>query len=187
MLPEAQPPAIRTARIILRGWRDADLAPFARLTADPVVMEHFPATLDRQQSDALVERLADHIARHGFGFWALEIPGVVFCAGFVGLIHVPFSAAFTPAVEIGWRLDRACWGKGYATEAARAAARYAFAELKLTEIIAIAVPANIRSLAVMERIGMHRDPDGDFDHPRFPAGHRLQRHVLYRMTADELQ
>jgi RimJ/RimL family protein N-acetyltransferase len=145
------------------------------------------APLDRQQSDDLLARLADHIARHGFGFWALEIPGVAPCAGFVGLVHVPFSAAFTPAVELGWRLDRACWGHGYASEAARAAARYAFAELKLTEIVAVAVPANVRSRAVMERIGMRHDPDGDFAHPRIPAGHRLQRHVLYRLTADQLR
>jgi RimJ/RimL family protein N-acetyltransferase len=179
--------AIRTPRTILRQWREADRELFARLNADPAVMEHFPATLDRAQSDAMVARLTEHITRHGFGFWALEIPGVAACAGFVGMVHVSFDAAFVPAVEIGWRLARACWGQGYATESARAAARFGFTELALAEIVAFAVPDNSRSRAVMARIGMRHDADGDFEHPRIPAGHRLRRHVLYRLTADELR
>jgi RimJ/RimL family protein N-acetyltransferase len=187
MLPEVPVPAIRTARTILRQWREADRAPFARLNADPEVMAHFVATLGRQQSDALVARLADHIACHGFGFWALEIPGVAPCAGFVGLNHVTFPAPFSPTVEIGWRLDRGVWGRGYATEAAAAAARFAFAELGRDEIVAFVVPGNRPSRAVMERIGMRHDPDGDFEHPRVPEGHALRRHLLYRLSPGDLR
>jgi ribosomal-protein-alanine N-acetyltransferase len=169
-----------TERLKLRTWRDGDLAPFAALNADPVVMRHFPEPLDRAASDALVDRIVAHFDRHGFGPWAVEIPGVTDCAGFVGLMVPAFDAHFTPCIEVGWRLARSHWGKGYATEAANAALDYAFSVLDADQVVAITVPANRPSRAVMERLGMIYDPEGDFDHPNLPVGHPLQRHVLYR-------
>ncbi len=171
---------IVTPRLVLRPWRDDDLEAFATLVGDARVMEFFPSTLDRGQSDALAMRIRAHIAEHGFGFWAVEIPGVVDFAGFCGLAHARFEAHFTPCVEIGWRLRSEFWGRGYATEAARAALDYGFTQLALGEIVAFAVPANTRSRRVMEKIGMTHDPADDFDHPGFPPGDRLRQHVLYR-------
>ncbi|MBN9094383.1 GNAT family N-acetyltransferase [Pandoraea pnomenusa] len=179
-------PVLRTERTILRAWRADDLPTFAALNADREVMRHFPTTLDRAQSDAVALRLAKHLHTHGYGPWALEIPGVTPFAGFVGLMRVGFDAPFAPAVEIGWRLAQAWWSKGYATEAAIAAAQFAFDTLRLSELVSFTVPANVRSRAVMERIGMRHCPDEDFLHPLIPPGHRLRRHVLYRLEADAL-
>jgi len=174
---------IRTARTLMRAWRSGDLEPFARLNADPEVMEHFETPLTRAQSDAAARRFADHVKARGFGFWAVEVPGVAEFVGFVGLLPVTFTADFTPAVEIGWRLGRPYWGFGYASEAARGAAEFAFDVLGLREIVAYTVPANVRSRAVMTRIGMIHDPAGNFEHPKVTVGHRLRPHVLYRLTA----
>ena len=173
-------PTIQTPRLLLRPWRDADLAPFAAMNADPVVMEFFPRPLDRAESDAAVARIRDHFAARGFGLWAVEVPDVADFIGFVGLAVPRFEAHFTPCVEIGWRLAREHWGRGYATEAARAALGFGFEELALDEIVSFTAPANVRSRAVMERIGMTRSPEDDFDHPTLPEGHPLRRHVLYR-------
>ena len=173
-------PRLTGTRIILRQWREDDLAPFAALNADPVVMEYFPATLSRTESDALVERIRALFAQFGYGFWALEIPGVTPFAGMVGITHVGFDAPFTPAMEIGWRLARAYWGKGYATEAGQLALAYGFEDLQLPEIIAFTAACNLRSQAVMQRLGMTNDVRADFDHPQLAVGHRLRRHVLYR-------
>ena len=174
-------PFLRTDRLLLRPWREDDLESFAALNADPAVMEHFARPLDRSESDAFVARIMAHFAREGFGFWAVEAPGAAPLVGFVGLARPAFEAPFTPCVEIGWRLAREHWGKGYATEAARAALRYGFEQLSLDEIVAFTVPENVRSRAVMERIGMTRSADDDFDHPSLPEGHPLRRHVLYRV------
>ena len=172
-------------RVILRQWRDDDLAPFAALNADPVVMEYFPATLSRAESDAVVERTHALFAQYGYGFWALEIPGVTPFAGMVGIAHVGFNAPFTPAMEIGWRLAQAYWGKGYATEAAELALTYGFENLQLPEIISFTAACNLRSQAVMQRIGMTHDASEDFDHPKLTVGDRLRRHVLYRKKSDQ--
>ncbi len=177
------PRELRTERLRLRRWTAADRAPFAALNADPEVMENLLGPLSRAESDAMVDRIEAHFEARGFGFWAVEIPGVTEHAGFVGLGVPRFEAAFTPCVEIGWRLARAHWGVGYATEGARAALAFGFGPLGLREIVALTVPANRRSQQVMERIGMRRDLEGDFDHPAVPQGHRLQRHVLYRIGA----
>jgi len=168
---------LRTARLLLRDWRETDLEPFAQLNADPEVMEHFPSTLTREESNAMVERNRSHVARHGFGVWAVEVPGVADFAGFVGLGVPAFDVPFAPAVEVGWRLARNCWGRGYATEGARAALAFGFETLGLKEIIAFTVPANTRSLAVMQRLGMTYR--GEFDHPRVFVGSPLRRHVWY--------
>jgi RimJ/RimL family protein N-acetyltransferase len=173
---------IRTERLILRCWRPEDRAPFAALNADPAVMEHFPSTLSRAESDALAARIESHFARHGFGLWAVEIPGVAPFAGFIGLSVPAFETHFTPCVEVGWRLAREHWGKGYATEGAAATLRFGFERLGLNQIVSFTVPANIPSHRVMARIGMHHSPADEFDHPRLPPGHPQRRHVLYRIT-----
>jgi RimJ/RimL family protein N-acetyltransferase len=173
-------PTIRTPRLLLRTWRDEDLAPFAALNADPEVMEYFLRPLERAESDAAAGRIRDHFDRHGFGLWAVEVPGIADFIGFVGLAVPGFKAHFTPCVEIGWRLARAHWGQGYATEAARAVLDFGFRELALDEIVSFTTVANRRSRAVMERIGLSRSPADDFDHPAVPEGHPLRRHVLYR-------
>ena len=159
----------------------ADREPFAALNADPVVMEHFPGTLSRAESDAFVEMIEAHFATHGFGLWAVELPDRAPFLGFVGLSVPRFDAHFTPAVEVGWRLAREFWGAGYATEAARAAVADGFKTFGLEEIVSFTVPANVRSIAVMERLGMTHDPADDFEHPNLPVGHPLRQHVLYRL------
>ena len=145
-------------------------------------MEYFPSVLDRAQSDALAERIEAGFVTHGHGLWAVEIPGEAEFIGFVGLAFHNFEAHFTPAVEVGWRLARNYWGRGFASEAARAAVDDGFDRVALKEIVSFTVPENKRSVRVMQRLGMTHDPADDFDHPRMPPGHRLRRHVLYRLT-----
>lgn len=152
--------------------------------ADPAVMEHFPGLLDRAESDALVDRAAAGWDANAFGLWVLERRADGQFLGFAGLSRPSWEAHFTPAVEVGWRLARDAWGHGYATEAARAALAYGFETVDLDEIVSYTVPANLRSRAVMERLGMTRDPADDFDHPRLPPGSPLRRHVLYRLARD---
>jgi RimJ/RimL family protein N-acetyltransferase len=174
-------PAIRTERLVLRRWLERDRAPFAAMNADPEVMEHFPTPLSREESDAFVDRIEAGFDEHGFGLWALEVRTSGAFIGFTGLSVPSFEAAFLPAVEIGWRLRRSAWGKGYATEAARAALDLAFDEIRLGEVVSFTSWVNCRSRAVMRRLGMTHDAADDFDHPRVPPG-PLRRHVLYRMT-----
>lgn len=171
----------RTERLILRGWRDADREPFAALNADPLAMEHFPSTMTRAESDAFAGRADAALRQRGWGLWAVEVAGGAPFIGAVGLNEVRFDAPFTPAVEVLWRLLPAYWGHGYATEAAREALAVGFGELGLAEIVSFTIPANHRSRAVMGRLGMRRDPTGDFDHPNLPDGHPMRRHVLYRL------
>jgi ribosomal-protein-alanine N-acetyltransferase len=176
-------PELRTERLVLRGFRERDREPFAAMNADPAVMEHFPSTLERPASDAFLDRIDEHWRARGFGLWAVERRDDRAFLGFAGLSDPRFEAPFMPAVEIGWRFARDAWGHGYATEAARAALDFGFETLGLREIVSFTAPANVRSIAVMERIGMTRDPAEDFDHPRVPVGHPLRRHVLYRLRA----
>jgi RimJ/RimL family protein N-acetyltransferase len=174
-----------TGRLLLRRWRPEDRAPFAAMNADPEVMEHFPAPLTRADSDAFVDRIEDGFAAHGFGLWAVEVtePGELNgqFIGFTGLSVPRFEAHFTPAVEVGWRLARPAWGRGYASEAARRALAVGFDEFRLPEVVSFTSATNLRSQAVMRRIGMTHDPADDFGHPSLPPGHRLHRHVLYRI------
>jgi RimJ/RimL family protein N-acetyltransferase len=178
-------PEIRTSRLWLRPWRGEDRAPFAALNADPLAMEHFPSPLSRAESDALADRIEAHFTTQGFGLWAVELPGIAAFAGFVGLSIPSFQAHFTPCVEVGWRLMPAHWRRGYAAEGARAALRFGFERLGLSEIVSFTVPANLRSRRVMERIGMHHSASDDFDHPLLPEGHPLRRHALYRLRRPE--
>ena len=173
-----------TERLQLRRWRDADRELFAALNADPRVMEFFASgPLSQRDSDALADRIEDQFAEFGFGLWAIDVPGVVEFAGFCGLAVPSFTAHFTPCVEIGWRLAADCWGRGYATEAARAVLAHAFGPLGLREIVSFTTVANVRSQRVMQRIGMTRSPADDFDHPGIGEGHPYRRHVLYRIAA----
>lgn len=175
---------IHTKRLILRPWRTEDFEPFAALNADPRVMEYFPATLSREESDALATRIQRGIETQGWGLWAVEVPGVAPFIGFIGLNQVTsFQAYFTPAVEIGWRLGFSHWGKGYASEGAREAIRYGFETLKLPQVVSFTTAHNSRSRAVMEKIGMHYE--GEFNHPNLAERHPLRRHVLYRLKAQE--
>jgi ribosomal-protein-alanine N-acetyltransferase len=166
----------------LREWQERDRAPFAHLNSDSEVMRHFPAPLSPAESDALVDRIVADFARCGWGLWALEERETGRFLGFTGLASVTFEAPFAPATEVGWRLRRDAWGRGFASEAARAALAFAFSDdgLALDEVVSFTTQGNERSRAVMGRLGMRRDPAGDFDHPALPVGHRLRRHVLYR-------
>lgn len=172
---------LQTDRLWLRGWRVADRAPFAALNADREVMQWFPAVLTAAESDGLAGRLSRSLERDGFGLWAVEERSSGSFLGFTGLARPAFDAPFTPAIEIGCRLARDAWGNGFATEAARAVAAFAFDDLGLLEIGSFTSVGNERSRAVMRRLGMRHNPAGDFDHPRLPNGHPLQRHVLYRL------
>lgn len=175
-----------TARLRLRQWREGDLKPFADLNADPGVMAHFPAALERPASDALALRCQALIAERGWGFWAAELKEDGQFIGFVGL-HTPIAELpFSPCVEVGWRLARAHWGRGLASEAARGALKLGFEKLGLAEIVSFTAVGNLRSRAVMERIGMRRT-DENFDHPAVPSGSPLRAHCLYRLDRDRWQ
>lgn len=173
---------IRTERLLLRRWRDDDRPTFAAMNRDPIVMEHFQGLTAPEDSDAFVDRIESHWDDDGWGLWAVEVPGVTPFVGFTGLWPATHVLGW-PSVEVGWRLARAHWGNGYATEAAHAALRFAFEDVGLDEIVSFTVPQNERSRRVMERIGLVRDPVGDFDHPRVDATAypELVRHVLYRL------
>lgn len=164
---------IRTERLVLRTWRDSDRAPFAAMNADPVVMEHFPATLTREESDAFVDRIQAHFAAHGYGLWALEHEGHFL--GFTGLSWAE-GLPMSPCLEVGWRLAQPAWGYGYATEAARAALEVGLAHTD--SVVSLTALTNVRSWRVMERLGMRREYE--FDHPRVPDDSPLKRHYLYR-------
>ena len=174
---------LETSRLILRRWKSSDREPFARMNADPRVMEYFPATLPRAESDALVDRIEKRFTEHGFCFFAAEFRGTGDFIGLLGLSVPLFEAHFTPCVEIGWRIAFEYWGRGLATEGAREALRYGFDDLKLPDIVSFTVPANRRSRHVMEKLGMTVDTAGDFDHPGIAEGNPLRAHVLYRMNA----
>jgi RimJ/RimL family protein N-acetyltransferase len=179
------PVELTTTRLRLRRWRDSDLEPFAAMNADPKVMEFYPDLYTRPESDAMVARIEDTFADRGFGLWAVEIGATGAFAGYVGLSSANFDAPFTPAVEIGWRLAHPVWGQGYATEAARAAARDGFERVGLGEIVSFTSAINARSRRVMEKLGMTRGEAEDFEHPSVPAGHPLRRHVLYRLPTPQ--
>lgn len=187
-------PVLRTDRLVLRGWSEQDKAPFAVLNGDDAVMEHFPSTLSREQSDQMVETMCAGWERRGFGLWAVERRDSGVFIGFVGLSsptwHVEPSATggseVTPCIEVGWRLARSHWGNGFAPEAALAALEFAFAEVDLPrdEVVSFTTTANVRSRRVMSKIGLRHDPVRDFDHPLTPGWHG-QRHVLYAVSRTE--
>jgi RimJ/RimL family protein N-acetyltransferase len=175
-------PDLRTGRLLLRRWRESDLDPWAAMNADPQVREHFGDLLSREQSAASVASFEADLEERGWGWWAVEVQATGDFIGFCGLDPVDEGMAFT-GVEIGWRLTRSAWGHGYATEGALACLAFGFDTLALEEIVAITSTTNLRSQAVMRRIGMTYDAAGDFDHPEVPEG-PLRRHVLYRLGRD---
>ena len=175
-----------TERLVLRPFRHADRAPFAALNAHPLVAESLGAVATRAESDAMIDRYTAELAREGWSFWAVEVVGGPVLVGMVGLHRVPEWIPCAPAVEVGWRLHPDHWGHGYATEAAAAALRVGFTA-GVAEIVAYTTTLNARSQAVMGRLGMVRDPDADFDHPRLPEGSPLRRHVLFRIRASQLR
>ena len=176
-------PRFKTERLLLRRWLARDRQPFAAMNADEKVMEHFPATLSRAESVAMIERTEACFERRGYGLWAIELPSEELFIGFAGLSPVDIPVAFAPAVEIGWRLARPFWGRGFASEAAAAAITFGFTERDLTEIVSFTTVGNERSRRVMERLGISRDPADDFDHPLLGEADHLRAHVLYRLQA----
>ena len=176
---------ILSRRLRLRNWLPSAKPPFAELNADPRVTPFLRGPMSREESDAMADRLSEHVNEHGYGFLAMEIPGRTPFAGFVGLARAEFEASFTPCVQIDWRLLPAYWGHGYATEGALASLDFAFGELGLTKVVSFTSVNNERSRRVMERIGMQHDPAEDFLHPKLDPEHPLRPHVLYRITASE--
>lgn len=166
----------------MRRWSEADVAPFAQLNADPRVMQFFPSVMSTEASAAMVERIESQFEERGFGLWVVEVDGTF--AGFTGLNATTFATPMGPHIEIGWRLARWAWGRGYASEAANAAARNGFEEHDLSEIFSFTTETNLRSEAVMRRIGMQRREDLDFDHPNVPNWWG-QRHIVYQLTIAE--
>jgi RimJ/RimL family protein N-acetyltransferase len=174
---------LQGSRLLLRPLGEADAAEFAAMNGDAEVMRHFPKPLSLAESEAFRLRIARHFEEHGFGFWGVfrrDAPGLV---GLVGLLNIPWSARFTPAVEIGWRIAPAHQRQGYAEEAARLALAHGFGPLGLAEIVAFTIPANQPSWRLMEKLGMQ--PDGRFTHPSLPDGHPMQEHLLYRKRREE--
>jgi RimJ/RimL family protein N-acetyltransferase len=174
-----------TDRLVLRHWRQSDRERFACMNADPRVMQFFPSLLSAEESGQLADRIEEHFRRHSFGLYATELREDHSFIGYIGLSVPTFQAAFTPCVEIGWRLSPDHWGKGLATEGARAVVRQAFESLGLGDLVSFTVPANLKSRRLMEKLGMSHDPAEDFDHPRLPEGHPLRRHVLYRLRRSD--
>ncbi len=175
---------IRTERLLLRAWRDDDAATFHALNQDPRVFEFLPGPMSMEQVERFMQVHNAMQRETGIGYLALEVADSGELAGFVGLKRHPDGLPIAPCTDIGWRLGAAHWGKGYATEAAAACLRHGFEALDLDEIVSFTVPDNLRSRHVMERLGMQRDPGGDFKHPALAPGHRLAQHVLYRLTRE---
>ena len=174
--------SLQTDRLILRPWRDEDIEAWVDLCADERVMEFFPSTVERSESVRTALRLRERLDRDGYGWWVVQRRSDPKFIGAIALQEVPFEAAFTPALEIGWRMSVAAWGKGYATEGARAALQFAFEQLEWDEVVAMTSTLNGRSRRVMERLGVTRDPRDDFENPRIDPGHPLRPHVLYRTS-----
>jgi RimJ/RimL family protein N-acetyltransferase len=166
----------RTERLLMREWAEADIKPFSQMCADPQVMRYFPSVMTHDECAGFVERVTQRHLEDGFGLWAIEIEGVF--AGFTGLARATFATAFTPCVEVGWRLAPWAWGKGYASEAAMKSLRIGFEEHAISEIFSFTTESNTPSEAVMKRIGMKRRRDLDFDHPNTP-GWWGQSHIVY--------
>ena len=172
---------LTTDRILLRQWQPRDREPFAALNADSEVMRYFENTKSRPESDATAAQLEAHINDHGFGFWAAELRESGDFIGFIGIETTPSTLPCSPAVEIGWRLDKRFWGKGLAPEGARACLLFGFSKLGLDEVVSFTTEGNVPSMRVMEKIGMKHDTSSDFEHPAIPEGHPLRSHVFYRI------
>lgn len=176
---------IETKRLILRTWSKEDADPYFKINQDPKVIEFLLGPLTMEKVNDFIHAVNKHQDTHGYTLWAAELKETGELMGFIGLSYTTFKSHFTPAVEVGWRLGSQFWGKGYATEGAKACLEYGFKQRGLKEIISFTVPANIRSLRVMEKIGLKRIVNGDFAHPKLATDHPLSKHVLYRLNAGE--
>lgn len=176
---------LETDRLILRSWREKDLLPMVAINQDPKVCEYFPEIGNRDTTIALIDRIIKHDEENGFSLYAVEIKATQEMIGFLGLMTPSFEAHFTPAIEIGWRLSSQHWNKGFATEGAKAVLEHAFTDLNLEEVVSFTVVNNQPSRRVMEKIGMKRNPDDDFDHPKINKDNPLKRHVLYRISKND--
>ncbi len=172
---------LETERLYIRQWKESDYSPFAKMSADERVMEFFPSVFTTEESDEKVNIKKSLIQKHGWGFWALEEKSSNKFIGFTGLHISSNELPFSPCIEIGWRIFPEYWGKGFATEAAHECLRFGFEDLNLDQIVSFAVKNNFKSLAVMERLGMFKDPE-NFEHPAIPIGHKLRQHSLYRLS-----
>ena len=172
--------SITTSRLILRSWQEGDVESFYQVNQDRHVIEYLAGSLTYQQVRDFIDKHNQQLKQRGYTLWAVELKHTRELIGFVGLNFIDFEASFTPAVEIGWRLGSQYWGRGYATEAAQAVLAYGFNTIGLTEIVSFTVPANQRSIRLMERLGMQRDQTQDFYHPQLPREHPLAFHVVYR-------
>lgn len=181
-MPEKpQMPTFESDRLLLRGWREDDVPHWVAMGADSRVMRFFPGTYEAERATTMARAFRDRLEADGYGWWVLEAKDVSPFVGVIALQPVPFEAAFTPALEVGWRLKPEYWGRGYATEGAALALRFGFDVLDLDEIVAMTAAVNLPSQRVMQRLGMTRDARDDFDHPRLDDAHPLRRHVLYRL------
>ena len=172
---------IETDRLLIRQWRDEDLDPFFYLNSNPEVMRYFPKLLSRKESDSFAHKVSAQIDKNGYSFWAIEWKGRSEFVGTMGINDVNFKAHFTPAIEIGWRLDNKFWRKGLGFEGAKAILDYAFNSLMIKEVVSFTSSINKSSIGLMEKIGMKRDTRGDFDHPNVEASNPLRSHILYRI------
>lgn len=178
---------ITTERLILRTWQVEDSEAYFQINQDPKVIEFLAGPITMEQVHHFIQVANNHHEQYGYTFWAIELKKTGELMGFIGLRYIDWELPFAPAVEIGWRLGSQYWGKGYATEGAKAALAYGFEQCNLPEIVSFTVPANVRSIRVMERIGLDRDVKGDFSHPKLPADHPLSKHILYRLTRSSWQ
>lgn len=176
---------LQSRRLILRRWKPEDLEPFAEMNADPRVMEYFPKLLNREEVRAMITRLEKHFDEKGFGLFCAELKSTHECVGFVGMQVPAFDTHFSPCVEIGWRLSHKVWGQGLAGEGAKRVLEFAFKDLKMKEVLALASKINARSRRVMEKLGMHYVPEYDFEHPRLEPGSAIRPHVSYRIRAED--
>ncbi|MGA8576317.1 MAG: GNAT family N-acetyltransferase [Candidatus Cybelea sp.] len=183
----AEVPSVESARLILRDWRDTDVEEWVRMNADPRIAEFLRGPYSRERSESSAREIRRELANKGYGWWVVEVRGVVPFAGVIVLQEVPSWAPFAPAYEVGWRFGFEHWGHGYATEGAHAALRHAFDRLGWPEVVAFTAAQNLRSRRVMERLGMTYDPAADFDHPKLELGHPVRRHVLYRIRKPGIQ
>jgi len=175
-------PIIETERLFLRNWKDSDIPAFAAMNADPVVMEYFPKALDHSGTLEFVGRIRARFEKSGYGLYAAELKADSSFIGFIGFSVPSFESFFTPCVEIGWRLRREVWGRGLAPEGAGACLKYGFEELGFDSVCSFTSAANLKSIRVMEKIGLVKE--GEFDHPAIAPGSPLRRHVLYRITRE---
>jgi RimJ/RimL family protein N-acetyltransferase len=176
---------IETERLLLRIWKKEDAMVYFQINQDPKMIEFLREPLTMEQVNNFILTTNSHNDKHGYTLWASELKGSGKLMGFIGLRYTDWTSHFTPAVEIGWRLGSQYWGKGYATEGAKASLDYGFKKCMLKEIVSFTVPANTRSIRVMEKIGLKRDLDGNFSHPQLPVNHLLSLHILYRLTKDD--